>query len=346
MHQYTLSDIHAIRDANTHDIPQQLLDVLENLEKQLVIPTFDANITNANTTNSTANGYVQRQPNQRRHNMKDSKDKPHIMKRRPPSSNTVFDEWSSIRSFKPTVLENPKEGIEKEINEVRVYLNKLSTKNYKEQKELIMNHMKRIIAEESNDGYSSNNQHKIAQFIFDIASANKFYSELYADLYEELVQQFHIFKEILLTYVFEYKQTIDTIQYKDANKDYDGYCKYIKENDKRKAMATFLVMLTNRHVLTLDSMMDTIEYFQEALFQAMDKENTTAECEEISELLFVIISNLQFPIQSLVWEKQVLPKIETISKISTKDKTHPSLTSRAIFKHLDLMDHIKKKAVN
>jgi hypothetical protein len=29
--------------------------------------------------------------------------------------------------------------------------------------------------------------YKIAQFIFDIASANKFYSELYADLYLEFI---------------------------------------------------------------------------------------------------------------------------------------------------------------
>jgi hypothetical protein len=84
---------------------------------------------------------------------------------------------------------------------------------------------------------------RIANSIFDIASTNKFYSELYAILYKELTGKFPVFKEIIIRFISQYLENIGKIQFIDSNKDYDLYCENNKLNDKRKAMSAFLVNL-------------------------------------------------------------------------------------------------------
>jgi hypothetical protein len=235
--------------------------------------------------------------------------------------------------FKPTIIDN-KNGLDKDIDEIRISLNKISNKNYDSQKNIIIERLSIFL-----DDHLS--LKTIAQFIFDVASTNKFYSELYADLYLELVNKSPIFKDVLYSFVNLYKSTIDSITCVDANLDYDGFCQCTKANDKRRSMASFFMMVTKKGILEVDIMLEIIDHFQKVLFEYIEVEGKSPECEEISELLFIFISlgndSILFNTSPL-WSDHIIPKTILISKYKAKE--HSSLTSRIIFKQLDLTDFL------
>ena len=323
--RYVYDDIQLLtQQPPTYVVPQEVLDVVIYLESVISIPTYEE--TPVHTVN-----HHRRVPHSAVLQKKDKqKSKP--------------EDWSSIRSsFKPTNMHIKTEGIDKQMNDLRVALNKLSNKNYETQKNAIILIINQVLSLEDNTETTA----KICHFVFDIASANKFFSEIYANLYQELIETGNdIFRTILLEYVEEFKTTVSQLMYCDPTDDYDGYCRYVKLNDNRRAMSTFIVMLVNRHVLSTELFIHLILHFQAAMMTYLDDIHREKECEELSELLFIVLSHgCQNPAltHSDAWSTQILPTVLLISKMSSKDKTHPSITSRAIFKQLDLVDFINKK---
>lgn len=60
--------------------------------------------------------------------------------RRPPRQRQVISgaDWEEIRNFKTTELEKKEEGVEKDIDELRGLLNKLTSKNFEDMQKNIM----------------------------------------------------------------------------------------------------------------------------------------------------------------------------------------------------------------
>lgn len=249
-------------------------------------------------------------------------------------NNIEENSWSKNKpTFKTTKIES-KKGVEKDINDVRISLNKISNLNYESQKDVILEHLKDI-----HDDLTFNT---VAQFIFDIASSNKFYSKLYADLYLELILKSPIFKNILDKYVSTYKETINTIIYIDPGEDYDGYCKYVKDNDKRRAMGAFFMMLCNQGVLLPETILDIIQQFQKVIFENIQIDGKSLECEEISEIIYILVS-LGKNIPSITYEplwNDIVNNVMIMSKAKVKE--YKSLSSRIVFKQLDLKDFLNK----
>ena len=98
--------------------------------------------------------------------------------------------------FLPTKMDI-KEGIEKDMNNIRTSLNKISIKNYDIQKDIIISLLIQFLTDDIEHQISLK---KIAQFIFDIASTNKFYSALYVDLYLELINKSSILKKYCIVF--------------------------------------------------------------------------------------------------------------------------------------------------
>ena len=247
-------------------------------------------------------------------------------------------QWN--KGKKPAVIVNSHVGLEKEKDNIRIALNKISDKNYNSQKEIILSHL--IPFETDNEEMK-----KIGKFILETVSSNKFYSELYADLYKVLMTKYTLFEEIMTNMVTEFKNTIDTIRTIDASVDYDGFCECIKENDKRKSASAFIMLLCNENVISKKIVLGIMNHFQTTIIENIDKENKTSFIEEITELLFIFVSmghkkNLFMKKKS--WTECIIPNIYLTSKI--KNNEHVSLSSRAIFKHLDLTDILDSKIEN
>lgn len=246
------------------------------------------------------------------------------------------EQWEKIKAFKSTQIEQ-KEGIEKLINDVRVCLNKISNKNYETQRDAIIQYIKEIV--ENNE--SETEVLKIKKSIFEIASTNKFYSELYALLYKDLINTFECFKENIEPFINEYIDSIQTINYVDPKVDYDKYCDYNKENDKRKAMSAFIVNLSKNDIVEKNVVVNKIIYLEELVLNYCDTENKTNEVEEITENLFILVTkSLSIMNNEPNWEI-VINNIKHLAQMKTKE--HKSLSSRALFKFMDILDFIKKE---
>lgn len=186
---------------------------------------------------------------------------------------------------------------------------------------------------------------KVGKVLFDIASTNKFFSKMYAQLYLELIEEFALFQEIIDTFIEGFITKLQTIKYVDPDKDYDGYCKYTKQQDERKAMTGFLVNLGVGYLVLGGKGREMVKKLSQIVFELaekvtdlLDKESSTNEIEEITEILFLFFSiGGKFLIDE--WKKGekwegIFEKMLNLSK--QKVKEHKSLSSRALFKFLDI----------
>jgi len=268
-------------------------------------------------------------------------DEPVIKKGYNNKSQECDADWSKMRNFKTTVIEK-KQGIEKKINEIRTALNKFSVKNKDEQTIKIMNLIDEVVNAENED--SEDNMNKIIGFIFNIASSNAFFSDIYAELYMKLMNKYSIFSSKITDLVENYKNSYNEIKPVDPNDDYDGYCGYIKLNDNRKAMTTFMCYLTKYNALDRDTLLSITDYIIDLLPGVAESDNTTSVVDEYSDNLYILITTAYELFTSNVKFNEItVEKLKEISKFRKSDSArYKSMSSRASFKMMDLLDYIKK----
>lgn len=244
--------------------------------------------------------------------------------------------WEKIKAFKTTKIEQ-KEGIEKLINDIRICLNKISIKNYETHRDAIIQHIRQIV---ESDNENEGELGQVAKAIFDIASSNKFYSEIYANLYKELSAEFPIFNEIIGGVITSYANGIQNIQYFDPKVNYDKYCDNNKENDNRRAMTAFIVNLAKKGILKNEQVIGIIIQLEELVLKYIDELEKTNEVEEITENIFIFVT---MSLESMSTNQEWIKVIDNVNLCSqSKPKEHPSMSSRALFKYMDILDFIKK----
>ena len=259
--------------------------------------------------------------------------------------------WENVRNFKTTKIEK-KEGIDKKINDIRICLNKISAKNYAAQKETIFNHIQDCLKEEEEDPDTTISSElvrkealqKVATAIFDIASTNKFFSEIYAKLYKSLVEISPIFHEILDSFVAHFMDSLQEIKYVDPNIDYDAFCAYNKQNDKRKASTIFMIHMMKVDILTISQVVPILSNLVSKIEENMDTANRLNEVEEMTEIVFLFLQEgftfLFHATSERIEIDSIFAKIRTFSTYKIKDKQ--SLSSRVIFKYMDLVGIMNK----
>jgi len=330
MNYYTIADIENIKFSGfSYVLPEKVLEILKILESEL-------QITNVDSTETSA------APHKKYEDSSRTRRHPDRNYRNPKPKELTNDDWEMIRSFKTTKIEK-KEGVEKNINQLRILLNKISNKNYDTQKTLILDSVAEFLHSEGSEeegGEQQEDMDKITQAIFDIVCSNKFFSEIYAQLFKELVDRFPVFLDILMKYIEVYKTSIDNIYFVDPNKDYDGFCSYTKINENRRAMTLFMINLYKIQILKETHITDLLHTLLIRSLEYIDSENRTNELEEITENVFLIISNIHLLIaESDEWTNGLLPIIIQISQM--KFKEHKSLSNRVVFKYMDIIDSVE-----
>jgi hypothetical protein len=373
--KYTWQEFYEIEKESKYILSEKIVELLHKLSEDIGIPANALNENNTNNHNNTnaknANNY-----NGNRNNMNNSSNNhARVNGIRNPKSKIGEDNWDNIKKnevFKKTeMVKIEKSEIEKIIQEIRISLNKMTDKNYVKQRDEIKNKMKSIMETEEIDeserevedpleetgkkvdkSKKEEEWQKVGKILFDIASTNKFFSKIYAQLYLELIEEFALFQEIVDTFIEGFILKLQTIQYVDPDKDYDGYCKYTKQQDERKAMTGFLVhlgvgylSLGEKGVEMVAKLQQIVAELTEKVVGLIDKESSTNEVEEITEILFLFFS---VGGNTLInewkkggnWEEGVSDKMLFLSK--QKVKEHPSLSSRALFKFSDIQKIIVK----
>jgi hypothetical protein len=321
--RYTLQDYSDILFTGyNYQLPENTQNIINNLTKELGV-VIAAAAAAANSSNKPDEEY-------KRSNMhySNKRSRPESRFNKGPTDT----QWKTVPQFKVTKMEK-KEGTAQLMNEVRVCLNKISNKNYEQQRDAIIKWIEEI--EEGDDPIKS-----IAQSIFDIASSNKFYSELYALLYKELIDKFDLFSDYITNLIENYHNSIGEIEFVDSNLDYDKYCENNKLNDKRKAMSTFIINLMKKGVLKKNDVLQLIIDLQERVILLIDTDDSVNLVDEITENLYILITLVAQDTDTHIDENpEQIPKIKSNVEMCSKYKVkeHKSISSRAIFKYMDIV---------
>jgi hypothetical protein len=251
------------------------------------------------------------------------------------------DEWETIRTFQTTKIEQ-KSGIDGDINEIRLYLNKLTDKTFFEMREKIINKINLVCS----SSLEKDDLLKIGSMIYDICSTNKFYSKIFADLFAELVTKYSwlndIFKENYSNIMSQYKD----IEYIDSEKDYNGFCEMNKKNERRRAITTFYLNLALNGLIPKDGLVkilkDILTEIMSYINLRTDKKNEVDELTEIVAILFrkemieEVEEEASEPEDYYVCEQSILETIRSLAQKKAKD--YQSLSNKTIFKYMDLVD--------
>lgn len=128
---------------------------------------------------------------------------------------------------------------------MKLSLNKLTDKNYID----ISLKMETMIEEWLKIEKSQNEIEKMGELIFNIASNNRMFSKVYADLYTYLSSKNKTILDTFYPNFVKYRGLFENIDVNNSSDDYDTFCKINITNEKRRAVSTFMVNLVKNNML-------------------------------------------------------------------------------------------------
>lgn len=312
---YTLSEIEDIGwKCDNSILPQETIKLIESISEQVGSPSYvkTPNFTNKNPSNKS---------NRRRRNVED----------------TNSEDWESIRSFQTTQIVK-KEGIEKEIDSIRLLINKLAEKTYDKISESIISTLNEI---KENNNYDEESINKIGYTIFNMATKNKFNSNVYARLCSKLLSEFDFMNGIINNNIIEFMKLFENMVFVAPEENYDDFCEMNINNEKRRAMTLFITNLYKNNVITLDVVFENIINIQTIIMNNINESSKKMENEELSENLYIFVTNIPLLIikRHSNW-KDINNNIQTIKSIDCK--TNLGITAKSKFKHMDINDKLKE----
>ena len=232
--------------------------------------------------------------------------------------------------FVKTELKQSVNILEVQFDKIRLFLNKLTKKNYNENLESIIFIMKSV--ENENKEYLE----KIGKSIFEIGSRNKFWCNLYAKLYTDIIAEFPIMKEICIKNFESYKTIFTTFNFVDSEVDYDLFCKYNQENEMRRSLSHFFVLCANYNILDKKSIITIVDDLLCKINTYVSEENALHQVEETTENLKVIIVNFNADFKNL--DEFVGIKSEILKLSVLKPRDYKSLNNKILFNLMDIID--------
>lgn len=249
------------------------------------------------------------------------------------------EEWKS-QTFKSTKIEH-RIGIDGNIDKIRLYLNKISDKTFLQMRENILSELMIIYENE----LTCEDNNKICNTIYDFSSSNKFYSNIFADLYAELVTMYQSIR-----IHFENKTTFENIldiynniQYVDSNENYDLYCDNNKVNEKRRSMTQFYINLCKNGLITKEKIAIILVELFKKILQKIQEPNNKNEVDELVENIVIlydrdILNDInEDDDEYMIEDENITDVIERFANSKTKD--YKSLSNKTIFKFMDLIDN-------
>jgi len=313
---YTIQDFDNIKwSDSSFTLPQETTDLINLLTQQVGAPTYVK--TPSFSNNNDKSSY--------------KKKKRHI-------EEANIDDWQTLRSFQKTEFIK-KEGIEKEIDSIRVLINKLTDKTY----DKIIEKLTTIIDEiKGNENCDNVYIDKIGHSIFTMATSNKFNSNVYARLANELQTKYEFMTNIVDNNINEFMKLFEDMEFVSHEVDYNKFCEMNIINEKRRAMSLFLTNLYKNKVITLDFVFDKIISIQNMIMkeETMLNESKYMEVNELSENLYILLTNIpRSTIVSYRGWSQIMDNLLQIKNIDTKK--FMGISSKAKFKHMDILDKLK-----
>jgi hypothetical protein len=321
--KYTLEDINnIIFQGFNYELPSETLNIISELSLQVGSPD-----------------YVKTPVFQKRENPMKTEQSVSFKKKKTNKSMEVVNDndWEAIRNFQATKIE-AKEGIDVNIDTIRIYLNKLTDKNYIDMRNKIIDTIDQLLSEQ----IDNKDLFRVSTIIFEIASTNRFYSKMYADLYSELITKYKIIKSIFDENLENFTDLFNSIEYIDPNENYDKFCEINKTNEKRKSLATFYVNLMNNGIISQQKIIDITRILLSQIYTLIFQDNNKNQVDELTENVAILYKKELYDDDDdgenyeLIDGNTITEIIEKIAKSKVKD--YKSLTNKTLFKFMDMID--------
>ncbi len=313
MIRYSLDDFYQILNNSVVDeLPEETISIINSLTSEVGAPEYIKTPQFRNKTIMQSNS----------------------IRRKKKNFQTNDEEWDSIHSFQTTEIKKG-QGIEANLFTLRKYLNMITLNTYDKLKGEIIKEISDVKLNKT-----PNDLLFLSSEIFKIISGNILYSDIYSKMYRDLIQEFDIFKEVLMENLSQFEEQFSNIKYFEPDEDYDSFCKNNKKNETLRALSSFYVNLMKENIIDK-------EYIEKAIFKLFEILNSMInlntkknELDELSELLYIIITNSYENIkeQDPDIAKNIYDNVDNITKLKVKDYT--GLTNKCVFKNMDILDEI------
>ena len=252
------------------------------------------------------------------------------------------DDWEQLRTFQATKIEQ-KSGLDGHIDMLRSNLNKLTDKTFLDIRDKIIGILDIILSSEE---FCPEIANKVGTVIYDIASTNKFFSKIFADLYAELVTKYGCLKSVFDDNFSTFIAKFETIQYADPDVNYDKFCENNKINEKRKANSQFFVNLALNGFISKLSVARILKFLLDTIMNTISRTDKKNEVDELTENVAILFNKhiIDAAEEDSCYEEDELEIngntiIQTITLLAkSKVKDYKSLSNKAIFKYMDLVE--------
>jgi len=325
--RYTLNDYEQIKTGQIENdiLSEQTIQDFETLYK--LVNEYIATLPPV-TTNEYTNYDKKKQRKHYKHN-----------------NNRKYDnngQWAQQVPFKVTTLEK-KEGMDVKYSDMRSTLNKITLKNQENLLPKVIEIVNYIMNEDDSDSEDFQEQdsyYRITGVLLDIVKKIKTGHRVYVNVLKEIIQCYPSFVTQISEFVTTYRNTYDDIIDIDANDNYDGYCDLVKQNDYRRSNSSFIINLTEQKLVGENELITIIDTLFDMVLDNIDNEQKTVLIEEITENLSIFIINSHSFLKTHSQWGTLIEKLNKCSKLKAKD--HKSISSRIVFKYMDIQDALKK----
>jgi hypothetical protein len=325
--RYTLDNINSIIfNGFEYNLPEKTLEIISNLSLQVGSPDYVKTPVFKKREN----------PMKIEPSIKETLGFKKTNKRGKAQEVINDDDWEAIRTFHTTKLEE-KAGIDMHIDSVRVYLNKITDKNYIDMRNKIVEFIDDVIQQ----GINPEELTRFGSAIFDIASANRFWSKIYADLYSDLSIKYEVMRFAYERNLDKFTDLFNNIEYIDPKVNYDKFCEINKANEKRKALANFYLNLMLNGIIPKVKILQITRNLLAQIYSLISQEDKKNEVDELTETIAILYKKELYEDDDAEDYDEIdgFTISEIINKIAkSKVKDYKSLTNKSLFKFMDLID--------
>lgn len=229
-------------------------------------------------------------------------------------------DWEALKNYKVTETV-PKDRTEADQvkRDIITALRKMTSANYEDQKTLILDLLSKVEAE---------NYEEVAQEIFAICTGNKFYADVYVQLYTLLCEEKEIYKSLLDTTTENYLKQFDEIKQVDPKKDYDLFCELNKKNEQRVALSVFLMK-----ILPQEHAEELLVKLLANIYTEFQKKNNINVVEQYMENIADMFTTC-YEKYGKSLNENITSSISNIAML--QPRALPSISNKIIFKFMDL----------
>ena len=168
---------------------------------------------------------------------------------------------------------------------------------------------------------------------------------VYVRSLKELIGKYPIFVSSLDIFINDYYTSYEKMVDVNPSEDYEKYCILMKKNEQRKNKSSFIIGLYNDNLLKSDELVELLKWCLTMVLQGVNEEGKTLFVEELSENIYIMISFLVDK-EEFIHDKEnkwdeIKEMIYACAKLKATETK--SLSSRIIFKYMDVVDILSKK---